>query len=143
MHYNVKEDHGNWRDIPAKECQHCGEMFDRTFEKPLNFEAKKFCSKECRTQGRNYLRGEDSPHWKPNSPPRQRCAKHDTWAKRVKEKDHFTCVVCDAKDVKLHSHHVFAYIDYPGYRFDISNGRTMCVPCHYELHSFETELKGK
>lgn len=56
------------------------------------------------------------------------------WAREVKIRDHYTCVVCGIKGVALHSHHLNAWASYPDQRYDVSNGVTLCTSCHENFH---------
>ena len=38
---------------------------------------------------------------------------------------------CDIVGIKLHADHIKPYANYPELRLEITNGRTLCVPCHY------------
>jgi hypothetical protein len=67
-----------------------------------------------------------------------------SWAKAVKKRDRYLCVVCGRKskfsDEKedrfiLHSHHIFSQSDNPDLKFLYSNGITLCETCHETFHS--------
>ena len=53
------------------------------------------------------------------------------WRRNVFKRDNFTCQVCDITGVYLHADHIQSFADYPQLRYELSNGRTLCVPCHY------------
>ncbi len=59
---------------------------------------------------------------------------HDRWAKQVKERDGYTCRVCNKYGVYLHSHHLNSYDMFIEQRYDINNGVTLCHTCHKSLH---------
>lgn len=53
------------------------------------------------------------------------------WRTAVFERDNYTCLWCgDNKSGKLNADHIKPWSLYPELRFEISNGRTLCVPCH-------------
>ena len=58
------------------------------------------------------------------------------WSKLVKSRDNNTCQVCritkQSKD--LHAHHFIYKAVCPNISMSISNGITLCIPCHKELH---------
>ena len=55
----------------------------------------------------------------------------NTWKKRVKERDNFTCQICKNKLVgrNCHAHHILPK-GMKGCRWDIDNGITLCFRCH-------------
>ena len=60
--------------------------------------------------------------------------RHIEWAKKVKQRDKFTCRVCGAQKVYLHSHHLNAFAYFVEDRFNIANGITLCSKCHDRYH---------
>ena len=57
------------------------------------------------------------------------------WRQKVYLRDGYTCVVCGNKD-RICADHIKSFRDYPEFRFDVKNGRTLCYPCHYKTESF-------
>jgi len=58
------------------------------------------------------------------------------YAREVKKRDNYTCVVCGKRGGKLETHHLYSHLDYPQYRLDIDYGRTVCKIEHAEFHSW-------
>jgi 5-methylcytosine-specific restriction endonuclease McrA len=56
--------------------------------------------------------------------------KYSLWRKSVFERDNYTCQMCGKSGVKLHADHIKSFAFHEESRFDISNGRTLCVECH-------------
>jgi len=52
------------------------------------------------------------------------------WRKAVFERDNFTCQECGQRGGSLEVDHVKPFSLYPDLRLVISNGRTLCKPCH-------------
>lgn len=52
------------------------------------------------------------------------------WRLAVFERDNFTCQHCGVRGVRLHADHIKSWARHPELRYDVSNGRTLCVPCH-------------
>ena len=52
------------------------------------------------------------------------------WAKKVKERDDYTCQICGDRGGRLHSDHILPFIYFEEFRYDLFNGRTLCVECH-------------
>lgn len=52
------------------------------------------------------------------------------WRRHVFQRDDYTCQSCGERGGKLHADHELPFAEYPELRFEILNGRTLCVPCH-------------
>lgn len=62
-------------------------------------------------------------------------AQYRRWKETVYERDGYACVWCGATD-KLNADHIKSFAFYPELRFDVDNGRTLCVPCHETTPSY-------
>lgn len=105
----------------------------------------KCCSKECRvkyTQQR--ISGKNSYLWKGGITPINRLQRYQmkarNWSKAIKVRDNFTCQICRirshkglGKHLRLESHHIKNWADYPKLRYEFSNGITLCRDCHDKL----------
>ena len=86
--------------------------------------------------------GENNPNWKggvsKESALIRTSAEYQEWREKVFERDSWTCRECGAKrevgSVVLHAHHVKEFATHPEMRLDVSNGLTLCEPCHMALH---------
>ena len=58
------------------------------------------------------------------------------WRKKVFERDEYTCQVCGVHGGKLQADHIKPYALYPELRWEILNGRTLCVPCHKKTETY-------
>lgn len=56
------------------------------------------------------------------------------WAKQVKIRDHFTCVICGRRGVLLNAHHMNSWDWCVEERYDLDNGTTLCHDCHTYFH---------
>lgn len=58
--------------------------------------------------------------------------KYKLWREAVFKRDDWTCQArgCGKRGVELHADHVKPFATHPRLRFKVSNGRTLCVPCH-------------
>ena len=65
-----------------------------------------------------------------------RCKEYIQWRKSVFERDNYTCQFCGDRGGKLHSDHIKSFIYHQDLRYDISNGRTLCVPCHKKTPTY-------
>lgn len=96
------------------------------------------------------MRGENSPHWKGgvarlNLSVRQ-LTENRNWTDEVKKRDG-ECVMCGAKE-NLEAHHIRPLAEIMKAHgitnreqardcaalWDVDNGMTVCVPCHYAIH---------
>lgn len=55
------------------------------------------------------------------------------WRKAVYERDGFACQECGATGA-LNAHHIKPWAHYPGLRFALENGITLCPVCHAKKH---------
>jgi len=62
------------------------------------------------------------------------------WRTSVFERDLYSCQVCKNSIGKLNAHHVVRWIDSVEKRFELSNGITLCIPCHQKVHRGEIKL---
>lgn len=88
----------------------------------------------------NVPRGKDSPHWKGGITPENRAIRSSptfkNWARQVKERDNYTCQECGKVGGELHSDHILPFYNNPELRFELSNGRTLCIACHRLTDSY-------
>jgi 5-methylcytosine-specific restriction endonuclease McrA len=52
------------------------------------------------------------------------------WRQLIFERDDFTCQFCGARGGRLQADHILPFSTHPRLRYELSNGRTLCVPCH-------------
>jgi len=79
--------------------------------------------------------GDKSGRWKGGITPKylkiRHSKKYSNWRFSVFERDNFTCQICGNKNIYLHADHIKPFAYFPKLRFDINNGRTLCIKCHY------------
>lgn len=64
------------------------------------------------------------------------------WRRQVFERDGFTCQECGSnKDI--HPHHIKSFFEYPGLRYNVHNGLTLCSICHGEVHGMNFQGCGR
>lgn len=56
------------------------------------------------------------------------------WSKKVRDRDGYQCQKCGSRCGIMHAHHIENYADNPHLRHELSNGITLCEPCHVEFH---------
>ncbi len=84
--------------------------------------------------------GDKNPNWRGNavgkySRDRQSYAAKE-WATKVKQRDGYKCVECGSQG-PLHSHHIVSWRRSVELRYEVSNGLTLCIPCHQKAHEHE------
>lgn len=83
---------------------------------------------------RNYKRGADHYRWQGGITPAMQkvrlSAEMRAWVRAVRERDNYTCCLCRKRGGDLHVDHIKPFALHPELRFDMNNGRTLCVPCH-------------
>jgi len=119
----------------SKSCQHCGKTFSHKRKRPLiSFRKQKFCSKACADVGGKRYFGPENNKWTGNPRRKHRESKQAAWARAVISRDLATCQHCGAQKVELQAHHLMSYSSHPYLRWDLSNGLTLCAPCHWRVH---------
>jgi len=88
-------------------------------------------SAETRAKMSLIYSGSGNPNWNGGvSRDTHRDPRYMAWAKAVKVRDNYTCQICGKRGGYLESDHIKSWKDYPKLRYRISNGRTLCKPCH-------------
>lgn len=89
---------------------------------------------------------EKHPAWRGGlgSPNRSRKAtgsfEYREWRSAVFTRDNYTCQICEQYSGVLHADHIERWADNEDLRYTVSNGRTLCVPCHYYI-TFKRKMK--
>jgi HNH endonuclease len=85
-------------------------------------------------------KGEKSPHWKGGITPINRSARNTRearqWRKAVLKRDKRTCQMCGTKEGIIDADHIKPFSTHPELRFDVTNGRALCRPCHRKTPSW-------
>ena len=58
------------------------------------------------------------------------------WREAVYRRDNYTCQDCHKRGGRLNADHIKPFALYPELRFEIENGRTLCIPCHKKTNTF-------
>lgn len=65
------------------------------------------------------------------------------WRKCVKERDGYMCQWPGCLSQKrLQVHHIKTWSKYPGLRYTMSNGITLCTGCHKDVKNKEEDFEG-
>lgn len=58
------------------------------------------------------------------------------WREKVFARDNWTCLLCKERGGELHADHIEAWAVSPAKRYAVSNGRTLCAPCHRKTPNY-------
>ena len=82
-------------------------------------------------------RGVNHPNWKggvcSESHKIRNSTEYKEWRKKVFERDNYTCCNCNIRGGFLHADHIKPFCKFIDLRFELENGRTLCVKCHYKI----------
>lgn len=115
--------------FPPKVTIVCWECKGYFTVKNYRKETAHFCSQECSHQYRNT--GQT-----PINKVIRKSVKYKAWRTLVFERDNYICQFCGIYGVYLHADHIKPFALYPELRFEIFNGRTLCVPCHKQTPTY-------
>ncbi len=90
-------------------------------------------------------KGSKGSNWKGGVTPEHKNARNSlewkVWRKAVFERDKYFCQMCGMHSKYLRPHHIKFFADYPELRFVVSNGITLCDPCHRLVHRYFRRVK--
>lgn len=66
----------------------------------------------------------------------RKSSKYKKWRTQVFERDDYTCTICKDRGVALNADHIKPFSTHPELRFELDNGRTLCVDCHKLTDSY-------
>ena len=106
-------------------------------------------TEETREKMSNAQRGEKSRWWKGGITPINKKIRNSLeyrfWREAIFQRDNWTCVLCgvrngNGKTIKLQADHIKPFAAYIELRFDINNGRTLCVDCHRKTDTYAWKM---
>lgn len=142
------EEHGRWKGGErTKVCVGCKKVFNwHELRIPLpTWKERKYCTQECSREHQTeyVLSGEKHPFYKGKElTPRYlrqkewRTKKYQDWRKAVFERDDYTCQFCGKRGGDVQADHIKTWAEHPELRYELDNGRTLCVPCHRKTFKF-------
>ena len=69
--------------------------------------------------------------------------KYRNWRTTIFERDDYTCLICNRKEEvsgKLQADHIKPFAYFPELRFELSNGRTLCIDCHKKTDTYAHKM---
>src|SRR3990167_451091 len=140
--------HFHQRSNAQKRCDKCRTLQCHSCKRPfLSANARmnqKFCCRRCQDDA---LLGSE-PIWlqqnrgrKPRTYHLRHRDKHGSaadrdWRKAVFERDDYTCQLCWQRGGRLQADHIKPFKRFPELRHVLSNGRTLCEPCHRKTETY-------
>lgn len=65
--------------------------------------------------------------------------KYRKWRIAVFQRDGYTCQECHVVGVRLEAHHIKSWARFPELRYEIENGKALCVPCHAKTDNYKNK----
>lgn len=65
------------------------------------------------------------------------------WREICLERDWYHCQECGVTSRWLEVHHIKSATAFPEFKFVLSNGITLCKPCHREKHMLANKMRNK
>lgn len=98
-------------------------------------------SKPANAYGKGHI-----PYWKGGITPLRKklyfSKKYKQWRKDIFGRDNFACQCCGVVGGELNADHIRPWAFFPELRFDINNGRTLCVNCHRKTETWGNRVVG-
>lgn len=115
-------------------------------EKIRNSKLGKKMSTETRKKLADAIRGEKSHLWKGGVTEKNKLIRNSLeyrlWREAVFERDDWTCRGCSRRGgVELHPDHIKPFAYFPELRFELSNGRTLCIDCHRKTDTYASRAR--
>lgn len=107
-------------------CKECKGFFKVNIGRK---ETAHFCSQICAHKNRDEGRT-------PRNERVRKSAAYKAWRTLVFERDNYTCQECKIRGGQLHADHIKPFAFYPELQLEVSNGRTLCVPCHKKTPTY-------
>lgn len=89
--------------------------------------------------------GEKSHFWRggvsTDNERQRRSKEYRKWRSDVFERDDYTCQDCNKKGCRINADHIKPFAYYKDLRFELSNGRTLCVQCHRKTDTYGSGAK--
>ena len=110
----------------SKVCKMCNSLYTiKRYRNDISY----FCSDICRWKSRD--QGKSTIYKKI-----RQSLEYEQWRTKVFERDLYTCQHCYIVGGYLQADHIQPFAFYPELRFDLSNGRTLCLPCHKKTDTY-------
>ena len=127
-----------WKSKVGKAGYWKGKTFTEKHKSILRKPHKKMSVEVRKNMSRG--KGKNNPSWKGGRTSKheqiRKSLKYKLWREKVFERDNYTCQLCGKQGGNLNADHIKPFALYPKIRFKVSNGRTLCVPCHKKTETW-------
>ena len=155
------------QDFGYKTCLECGSIIIHKIKRDIK--RKKFCSRSClgmyegkrrplehfkkmwemgctpENNIKKIHKGENHPLYiKDRSKVKSKRPQFENrqWVRQIFERDKFTCQICQKVGGRLQADHIKPYaICSESEKWDLNNGRTLCVDCHKKTDTYGGKMK--
>ena len=115
-----------------------GKTFTEEHKKLFRKPHKKMSAEKRKNMSRG--KGYANPSWKGGRTSKheqiRKSLKYKLWREAIFKRDNYICQKCGKHGGLLNADHIKPFALYPKFRFRVSNGRTLCVPCHRKTETF-------
>ena len=130
----------NWHGGVTKnqKCKQCGKIFDS------DQSGRKFCCLRCRYDSQKVcepIQLSRNRYVKPRTYHLTKRDKHGgildiEWRNKIFKRDDYTCQICHVRGTRIQADHIKPYKEFPELRYELSNGRTLCIDCHKKTETY-------
>jgi len=69
--------------------------------------------------------------------------KYKAWRENVFTRDRWVCQLCNVTKVPMQAHHIIRWAESEHLHFILTNGITLCIPCHQRVTGHEAEYQDR
>lgn len=127
---------GKWmkgRKLPKEWCEAIGKAV-----------SKRTVSLETRRKQSELHKGVKSPFWRGGVSTENVAIRNSfeyrQWRRHVFQRDDYTCQACGIRGKTIQADHELPFSLFPLLRFEVLNGRTLCVACHRKTPTFGSNI---
>lgn len=118
--------------VNKRKCLFCRKLFLPKY----SYNAARYCSHKCSADHQHYGIERIQLSERQKISRIRSSTKYKTWRKLVLKRDNYICQICGITGVKLHADHIKKFAVFISLRFDVNNGRTLCVYCHRKTPTY-------
>lgn len=122
-------------------CESCGGSYKTPPSQEKHRGKSRFCSKKCKGESMSISQmGSANPVWAGGVSTENHRARNSKayakWREEVFKRCDYTCQACGVRGGSLQADHILPFAFFKEKRFDLSNGRALCVSCHKKTDTY-------